>query len=262
MLTTTSTSDSYFTYSAALEDDSWTLLRIPLTAFKKVNGASNDSWNNIREIYFEVSKALLKQGEEYSYALYFDEMYLSKTKEFVKAEDYTVASFGVGASSDIFEPNGNNERTEISNEVVLDGSETSMKWKSGYNSTYAAGSNRYSAFAKKDWSDYTYFNVWVYSPYAADDTFQIVMMKTASLSDGTKRYQVKLNFKGWKLVSIPMDDFKNFGNDDMSWETINRMHFDTKKTDRILYFDRIWLSDVYKRQGHAGAKRLCRAFDQ
>lgn len=241
VFTTTSTKDPYFTYTAALENDSWTLLRIPKDAFEKQSGATDEDWANIRSINLNVTRSDLQEDGEDLYALYFDELYLSMEKETIEAADRTVADFGVGENSDNFEPGDNRERTEISTEVVLPGSTTSMKWKSGNTGTAAAGNNRFIV-TRKDWSDYTHLNMWVYSPYAADDVFQIVLMKGASLSDGTKRYQVKLNFKGWKLISVPFDSFNNIADDTMNWENIHKIYFDTKKEDRELYFDSIWLS--------------------
>lgn len=100
---------------------------------------TDDKFAQITMIYFSAASAL-------SYPVYFDEMYLSKNKEAVELADYTLADFGAGDASDIFEPGGNSERTEISDEVVLDGSETSMKWKSGFTNTCASGSNRFTGF--------------------------------------------------------------------------------------------------------------------
>lgn len=66
------------------------------------------------------------------------------------------------------------------------------------------------------------------------------MTKTTSLSGGQRTYSVKRNFKGWKLISIPLEDFGIVY--DMGWESVLKIHFDSKQTSRELYFDSIWLS--------------------
>lgn len=59
-----------------------------------------------------------------------------------------------------------------------------------------------------DWSQYTHFNIWVYSKEATSDRqFALVMRSSNATSTNTAAYYVDQDFAGWKKLCVPISAF-------------------------------------------------------
>jgi len=89
-----------------------------------------------------------------------------------------------------------------------------------------------------------YFNMLAYSPEVTENTAQIIFYTDCKNNKyvDSKRYQLALNWKGWKLISIPLTDLMNTG------ATIDGILLNTGgwrmtvPTDGYLLFDAVWAS--------------------
>ena len=110
-----------------------------------------------------------------------------------------------------------------------------------------------------DWSGFGYVNLWVYSPEAYNAKMNLLVYTTEKNAAGTDKYHrfyLKINWRGWKLVSIPTWMFeyanKEEGENNSSWNApINNFRLNVQGwpdgkyedyTKMVLNLDKIWLS--------------------
>ena len=92
-----------------------------------------------------------------------------------------------------------------------------------------------------DITKYNYLNFWIYSKNATDAVMIIAIQNTRYLATA-----YKINFTGWRLVSLPISGFELSNDPDKTAMTTlvfeNNGWTGTSVPDTILCFDRVWFS--------------------
>ena len=105
----------------------------------------------------------------------------------------------------------------------------------------------------RDFSCYRNLNFWIYGDKNGEN---IYLRIGSDVEEGGNYYttQSKINYDGWQLISVPLQNLTSYGNP--SFEDINQLRIEIKnESNDILkgkiYVDDIFLSDVIKSKGLA-----------
>ena len=104
-----------------------------------------------------------------------------------------------------------------------------------------------------DWSSYSYLSMWIYSEKATKAGITLACYsdpptsQTNNKSDNYYSRTIFINWTGWKLVEIPLTEFKQTKNP-VGWNKIDSIKIATSgwggtpSKDTVVYFDRMELS--------------------
>lgn len=86
-------------------------------------------------------------------------------------------------------------------------------------------------FARKDWEQYPFFNIWVYSLKATGATINVVLTSENSASIGWDYYNAsfKVDWQGWKVIQLSREEFQ-----------ANRSPAGWHKIDEVMFSARGW----------------------
>lgn len=96
----------------------------------------------------------------------------------------------------------------------------------------------------RDWSDYSSLNMWLYCEQSskASGVFYVESKsENTNIKDGYST-PIRLDWQGWKLVSLPLCDFRHRGQP-KGWDQVDLVKFyGSPKAESAIYFDDMWLS--------------------
>ncbi len=178
--------------------------------------------------------------------------------------DITIADFSVaGGAAGFGAVNGYKHADNMTSEVTRTGKDYSLKWTDFHEKVNAddnTGNSRIQTpviTTVGEVLNHKYFNAWIYSAVANDQLINLYMYdqttKTnAFLKSGSLKHKIKVDWTGWKLVSIPFDDtvLADFNNSTTEAQETDNVYmwlqttgYGTKALDTsVLYIDSIWLS--------------------
>lgn len=230
---TTGSIEGYWRKEIATDWAGWKKLSIPLSDFVPKVGTT--SWDQITGVIFHAglwSESYEEINKET--CLYFEKMYLEGN-----TGEYVIGEFSAGTD-------GFSNLTSETDQTRM--YSASAKWDNM--TTDSTVTKSYTDAV--DLSGYTMFNAWIYSETANGADMNIVLNTTKGIKNKKESnawyiYAFKIDWVGWKLISVPIKEFTPTYSPKLN--EVTSIQFDSRNwgsqggplSDTVLYFDRIWM---------------------
>lgn len=241
------TSEGYYLATIELNWTGWNEVTVPFTSFAKKNGTATvgDYWGDIKGIGLWRGD-WINQWTQTDTELYIESIKLSgKTGAIAPKSDLTAGDFYCGSDGfSSVSDNSSNTRMYLNNAKWSD-MENNERMVKSYDAPIDAGGQKY-------------FNIWAYSEKANNADVHIVLYSDGiksknnnGIAEGWYINTVKIDWTGWKLLSIPIKNFNRKNAPNLTG--IKRIEFDSRVwnsgnsgplSDTVLCFDKIWFGEA------------------